>query len=256
METTMGCPDDVLLAIAEIANLAHWKQQQKQKGSLNYLELARRGEEIEKALRVGEGVHAEEEAHQRRLEDQRAEVTRRITSSNPAATGVLAASSSSSAASSAGSSGMRSPSSSPRMRHSLPPRPEGLDDLEIQSHAGRIFRTGAHLYLSSVVSDCKPRAPAVSAAVNDVMAAVQNLPRSDVDKSLVFPLCIAGCLSATRDQKHFFRERLSPHHAVGNCQRAVQVIDAVWAKREAVGDGIVVDWRQTMGEIGLRLLLV
>ena len=253
METTMGCPDDVLLAIAETANLAHWKEQQKRESSLNCMELARRGEAIEKALRDGESVHAEEEAHQRRLEDQRAEVTRRITSSNPA---VFVTSSSSSAASSAGSSGMRSPSSSPRMRHSLPLRPEGLDDLEIQSRAGRIFRAGAHLYLSSVVSDCKPRTPAISAAVNNVLAAVQNLPCSDVDKSLVFPLCIAGCLSTTRDQKNIFRERLSPHHAVGNCQRAVEVIDAVWAKREAVGDGIVVDWRGTMEELGLRLLLV
>jgi len=252
METTMGCPDDVLLAIAETANLAHWKEQQKQKGSLNYLELARRGEEIEKALRAGERIHAEEEAHQRRLEDQRAEVTRRISYSNPAP----AASCSSSAGSSAGSPGMRSPSSSPRMSHSLPSRPEGLDDLEVQSRAGRVFRAGTHLYLSSVVSDCKPRAPGISAAVNDVMTAVQNLPCSDVDKSLVFPLCIAGCLSATRDQKDFFRGRLSPHHAVGNCQRAVGLIDAVWAKRGAVADGVVVDWRETMEELGVRLLLV
>lgn len=253
METTMGCPDDVLLAIAETANLAHWKKQQKQKGSLNYQELSRRQEEIKKALRVGEGVHADEEAHQRRLEDERAEVIRRITSSNPA---MLTASSSSSVASSSGSSGVRSPSSSPRMRHSLPLRPEGLDDLEVQSRAGRIFRAGAHLYLASVVSGCRPRAPEISAAVEDLMLAVQNLPRSDVDKSLVFPLSIAGCLSTTRDQKDFFRERLSPHHTVGNCQRAVEVVDAVWAKREAVADGIVVDWRRTMEELGFRLLLV
>ena len=249
----MGCPDDVLLAIAETANLAHWKEQQKKKSSLNYVELARRGRVIEKALRVGEGIHADEEAHQRRLEDQRVEVTRRITSSNPA---VLAPSSSSSATPSSGSSGTRSPSGSPRMTRSLPLRPEGLDDLEVQSRAGRVFRTGAHLYLASVVSDCKPRAPEISAAVKDVVAAMQNLPRSDVDKSLVFPLCIGGCLSATREQKNFFRERLSPHHALGNCHRAVEVIDAVWAKREAVADGVVVDWRRTMEELGFRLLLV
>jgi len=256
METTMGCPDDVLLAIAETANLAHWKKQQQQKNSLNYQELARRGEEIEKALRAGEKVHAEEEAHQRRLEDQRAEVTRRIISPNPAATAVMAASSSSSVASSSGSSGMRSPSSSPRMSHSLPLRPEGLDDLEVQSRAGRIFRAGAHLYLASVVSDCKPRALEVSTAVNDVVTAVQNLPCSDVDKSLVFPLCLAGCLSATGAQKDIFRGRLSPHHTVGNCHRAVEVIDAVWAKRQALADGTVVDWRKSMEELGFRLLLV
>jgi hypothetical protein len=255
METTMGCPDDVLLAIAETANLAHWKEEQKQKTSFNYRELTRRGEVIEKALRTGERIHGEEEAHQRMLEDQRVEVTRRITSCNPAVTAALAASSSSSVASS-GSSGVRSPSSSPRMGHSLPLRPEGLDVLEVQSRAGRVFRAGAHLYLASVVLDCKPRAPEISAAINNVMTAVENLPRSDVDKSLVFPLCIAGCLSATPEQKNVFRERLSPHHTVGNCQRAVEVIDAVWTKRQAVADGIAVDWRQTMAELGFRLLLV
>ncbi|PVF99778.1 hypothetical protein CPB86DRAFT_277886 [Serendipita vermifera] len=52
MQSTMGCPDAVLLAIAETAELAHWKDQEKKQGSLSYRELNRRAELIEESLRM------------------------------------------------------------------------------------------------------------------------------------------------------------------------------------------------------------
>ncbi|KAG8817567.1 hypothetical protein FRC19_011276 [Serendipita sp. 401] len=52
MQATMGCPDGVLLAIAEVVELAHWRDQEKKRSSLSYRELNRRADLIEQDLRV------------------------------------------------------------------------------------------------------------------------------------------------------------------------------------------------------------
>jgi hypothetical protein len=52
MQATMGCPDAVLLAIAEIADLAAWRDQEKKQGSLSYRELNLRADAIEQDLRT------------------------------------------------------------------------------------------------------------------------------------------------------------------------------------------------------------
>jgi hypothetical protein len=52
MQATMGCPDAVLLAIAEIADLAAWRGQEKKQGSLSYRELNLRADAIEQDLRA------------------------------------------------------------------------------------------------------------------------------------------------------------------------------------------------------------
>ena len=51
MDLLSGCPDEAMLAIAEISALAHWKTSQLRNGSLSYPELIRRGTAIEQQLR-------------------------------------------------------------------------------------------------------------------------------------------------------------------------------------------------------------
>lgn len=51
METLSGCPDEVMLAIAEVSALAHWKATELRNGSLSYRELIRRGDALEQRLR-------------------------------------------------------------------------------------------------------------------------------------------------------------------------------------------------------------
>lgn len=47
----MGCPDEVLLILAETADLAQWKRQERRLGTLSTRDLLRRGEAIELMLR-------------------------------------------------------------------------------------------------------------------------------------------------------------------------------------------------------------
>ena len=51
MDLTTGCPDEAMLAIAEVSALAHWKASQIRNGCLSYPELIRRGTVIEQQLR-------------------------------------------------------------------------------------------------------------------------------------------------------------------------------------------------------------
>jgi hypothetical protein len=58
MESLSGCPDDVMLAIAEVSALAHWKDAEVRNKSLSVRELVRRGDEIERKLRQHSVDHA------------------------------------------------------------------------------------------------------------------------------------------------------------------------------------------------------
>lgn len=52
MDSLTGCPDNVMLGIAEVSALAHWKVQEQQNGCLSMRELIRRGDAIEQQLRT------------------------------------------------------------------------------------------------------------------------------------------------------------------------------------------------------------
>jgi len=63
MENFAGLPNNILLGIAEISALSHWKASEISKGSLSYRELVHRGDEIEQLLREqapAEDIHNEE----------------------------------------------------------------------------------------------------------------------------------------------------------------------------------------------------
>jgi C6 transcription factor Pro1 len=52
MDSLTGCPDDVMLGIAEVSALADWKLQEQRNGCLSVRELIRRGGAIEQQLRT------------------------------------------------------------------------------------------------------------------------------------------------------------------------------------------------------------
>lgn len=51
MDLLTGCPDEAILAIAEITALSHWKATEQIRGTLSIRELIRRGDNIEQRLR-------------------------------------------------------------------------------------------------------------------------------------------------------------------------------------------------------------
>jgi hypothetical protein len=122
-----------------------------------------------------------------------------------------------------------------------------------------VFRQAALVYLSIVQNGFDPNIPSTRQAVDATHAAVIALPPSKYDKSLVFPLCVAGCMTDDPTLRQFFSGRLDMNSPVGNCGKTVELMAEVWRRRD-LGilrpDGTMYGWRDVMKETGLEILLV
>jgi C6 transcription factor Pro1 len=233
MEALAGCPDEAMLAIAEVSALAHWKAQEQQSGTLSVRELIRRGDAIEQQLRRPDAVVA--------------------AGSPPGVT-------------------------LPERRGSLPgpgpPPPQAFPSEEMRRIAAEIYREAVILYLHTVLSDSHPGArqsplphpprgltarttgvPEIMQQVAVIARLLGQLPPSELDRSLVFPLCFAGCMADDGAQRVWLKSRMDGHKdTVGNVYQIKAVMDRVWQRRDAHGGPV--DWRDVMREQGWSLLLV
>nr|GAT54590.1 predicted protein [Mycena chlorophos] len=215
MDTLTGCREEVLLGVAEVSALAHWKAEQKRKGTLSNRELIRRGDEIEQRLRKS----AENAPPRGDMRDR--------TPLHP--TLVQADSEQVNAA----------------------PYPTS----ETRLLVAKIFAETVLLYLHTVLSDSNPGVPEISSAVATIVTCLTQLPSSEVDRALVFPICLAGCMTDDSNCREFLKGRLQARdESLGNLMRTRLLMEAVWQKRDV--SGATVDWRETMRERGLNLLLV
>jgi hypothetical protein len=118
-----------------------------------------------------------------------------------------------------------------------------------------VFRHGALVYLSTVANGYSPSTPHTEMAVASTMKALEELPASPLDRSLVFPICLAGCMTDEPTQREFFRSRLGALcNPVGNCSRALELMEEVWRQRDVTGRPV--PWRDVMKDMNVELLLV
>ena len=118
-----------------------------------------------------------------------------------------------------------------------------------------IFRHAALLYLSTVLNGFSP---SISETYDQVLAthqALLALPPSTVDRSLVFPLCLAGCMTDNLSLRTYFSDRLRALKGpVGNSGNTLSLMEEVWRRRDNLH--VCVGWRDVMRETKLELLLV
>lgn len=97
--------------------------------------------------------------------------------------------------------------------------------------------------------------PEIVEQVGAITHLLGQLPVTEVDRSLMFPLCFAGCLTDDGAQRAWLKSRMEGHkESVGSVYQIRNVIDRVWARRDAHGGAV--DWREVMREQGWSLLLV
>ncbi|KIJ66898.1 hypothetical protein HYDPIDRAFT_108850 [Hydnomerulius pinastri MD-312] len=196
MMTVMGCENHIVLALAEIANLAHWKDQHSRAGNLSVPELVKRGHKIEEILKKPSASHFDITMDSAK---KRAK-TRRLTS--------------------------------------------------------EVFRASAHVYLHSVISGDFPQCPEIIEAVNETVkclkAAEEGQTGRSVVRSVVFSICICGCLTEDRNHQQYFLTRLQEqqHDPFGNCPQVLLLIQEVWRRRSRES----VDWREVMREAEMLLV--
>ncbi|KAJ7066874.1 fungal-specific transcription factor domain-containing protein, partial [Mycena belliarum] len=213
MESLIGCPEEVLLGIAEVSALAHWKAAEKDNGTLSNHELIRRGDEIEHRLRKSAELPVWGEADRTPLHPTLVQAGLDRVDALPF------------------------------------PRPE------VRLLVAKIFLEAALLYLHTVVSDSNPGVPEISTSVGIVVQYLGQLPPSEVDRALVFPICLAGCMTDDLVRRDFFKGRLQALDGnLENSTRTRLLMEAVWQRRDE--SGATVDWRDTIQVQGLTLLLV
>ncbi|KAG1781711.1 fungal-specific transcription factor domain-containing protein [Suillus placidus] len=195
MMGVMGCENRIVLALAEIADLACWKDECRRAGRLSVPELVRRGQEIEAILKsTNDPDHLPEY-------DTEKSRRRRLTSD--------------------------------------------------------VFCASALVYLHSVISGDHPQCPEI---MSNITETVKCLRRAEdvstarhVVRSVVFSICICGCLTDVPQYREYFLRRLQEQQTetVGNCARVAQLMREVWSSRER---GEPVDWRVVMQQSQMLLV--
>ncbi|KAG2028613.1 fungal-specific transcription factor domain-containing protein, partial [Suillus americanus] len=195
MMGVMGCENRIVLALAEIADLACWKDECRRAGRLSVPELVRRGQEIEAILKS-----ANDPDHLPGFDTEKSR-RRRLTSD--------------------------------------------------------VFRASALVYLHSVISGDHPQCPEI---MSNITETVKCLRRAEdvstarhVVRSVVFSICICGCLTDVPQYREYFLRRLQEQQTetVGNCARVAQLMREVWSSRER---GEPVDWRVVMQQSQMLLV--
>lgn len=222
MDSLTGCPDEVLLGIAEIATLSCWKTQELRKGSLSMRELIRRGDVIERHLRTQTETVISAEGDRTPL--------------NPELSSIFAEH----------SNVQNSPTG-----HAGTPLP--ADDT--RRIVADIFREATILYLHTVLSDPNPGVPEIVNSIDVIVQLLNRLPVSNIDRCLVFPICLAGCLADDPMKREFLKSRLqSQHDGFGNTNQTLRVMQTAWQKRD--NQGGKVEWQDLLHIQGRYLLLL
>ncbi|KAI0768038.1 fungal-specific transcription factor domain-containing protein [Trametes elegans] len=238
MDALTGCPDEALLALAEISALAHWKTSELHNGTLSVRELIRRGDLIEKEL------------------GQRAAASRRGTAA--AARGLDMG---------VAPAGLPMSMGMPQPQPGLVgagQMPRGTVDTTKHTVA-EMFREAAILYLHTVLSDSAPGVPEIVNSVEQMMKLLNELPPSAYDRALMLPLFLAGVMTDTQVLREVVKRRFFMQDAtMGNVLLAQTVMEQAWMQRTAFARGArmgdrpprVGDWRDHLRMEWASLLLI
>ncbi|KAF9223696.1 hypothetical protein BS17DRAFT_733378 [Gyrodon lividus] len=215
VDSLTGCPDEVLLGIAEISTLACWKTQEMRKGSLSMRELIRRGNIVESHLRSQRELIYHRDPDQTQLHPDL-------------------------------------PIGGDFSAKGLAGLPAVVDTRQL---VAKIYREAAILYLHTVLSDPNPGVPEIVQSIDTITQLMRQLPMSALDRTLVFPICLVGCLSDDPVRREVFKARLVVQQShFGNVQHALMVMETAWQRRDTRGGAV--EWRDLLHVQGRTPLLM
>ncbi|KZT02280.1 uncharacterized protein LAESUDRAFT_794224 [Laetiporus sulphureus 93-53] len=240
MDALTGCPDEAMLALAEISALAYWKEAELREGKLSVRELVQRGEHIEAQLRQRSSAHHAGEGAIAPLEGNLAMNFR------PPMAGLHAEGSASTSAS-ASSVGMG--------QHVTADSREEARRVLVAD----IFRETAALYLHTVLNNALPGVLEIRGSVEKIMMLLNQLTPSEFDRALMLPLYLVGCLSGDLAVHGMVARRLQMlSDAFGYHARMLGLMESMWHNRNTIGGPqsarTAVPWCETLKWAGLLLL--
>ncbi|KAJ4271317.1 hypothetical protein NW762_000019 [Fusarium torreyae] len=216
MEDYVGLHNWVVQIIGDISALAAWKKQQKKANSLSINELVQRGKVMEDAIKGGLGVF---------------EVQAQLPG----------------------------PYLDPIM--SVVSNPSHPHDINTKQAPGlavnnQIWLQAALTYLHVVISGWQPSCPEIRYSVGRMTELLTALPSNTCLRTLVWPFCIAGCLSPPEDEDKYraMVERMGPISVFGTVREALEVMEKVWSKRDQIDESW--DMAKCLQILGHEVLLI
>ena len=90
---------------------------------------------------------------------------------------------------------------------------------------------------------------------------LQQLPPSELDQTLVFPTCLAGCMTDNQGQRQYLISRIQGSNNMVNLLQARVSMEGVWHRRDLLRQAgapswEIIDWRESLRDHGVNLLLV
>jgi C6 transcription factor Pro1 len=131
------------------------------------------------------------------------------------------------------------------------------DQSYLNSCVTRVYCCAGLVYLNVVVSGAHPNLPEIRNSVAQAIEAFKALPYQDLVNSLIWPLCITGCMSLERDED-FFREiarSADPTDSNFGASKARIIFEECWRLRKLDPDSGKVDWRTAMNSLDFNILL-
>lgn len=216
-----GCSDDTLLAVADISALAQWKATQVRNNTLSYPELVKRGMKIEEFILRHKAVDADKDT----------------------------------------------------FVHGDNLLQEGEMPSDAHRHASvAILRESAYLYLHTILSNATPGTlhslcdlanfadrwtgvAEISSCVDEIVRKLNQLQPSNLDRALVFPICLAGCMTNDSSKRDYLKNRLQGlNETYGNLLQTRLLMQALWQRRDVSGEPV--DVREIMRDQQLMVLLL
>lgn len=94
-------------------------------------------------------------------------------------------------------------------------------------------------------------------AVTSIIECLRKLEPLHPSRGLVFPICFAGCLTDSREQREFFSQLIdTPPIPLGTRQQTRQLMESVWQRRGASAAQCTVEWPSLISELGSKILII
>lgn len=274
----MGCENSIVLAIAEISNLAHWKESQRRRNCLSVPRLVELGAVIESQYLVPaarspiQSTAAGAYTHALGLDPHTMGMGMgggmgvNVNVNGGMGVNGAAHMNGMNGVNVNGMSGVNGMNAMGGMGVNVGVNGgSGLDatDVQLRRHlTNDIFRASARVYLHTVLSGDYPSCPEIVQGVSETIECLYRVPLDrplvsrSVLRSVVFGICISGCLTDNREQRAFLMQLLETQQgeSVGNVAEVRDLMQRVWQRRDS-HRGAPVNWREVMRE-GESLLLV
>ncbi|KAL6860037.1 hypothetical protein ACO1O0_004062 [Amphichorda felina] len=119
------------------------------------------------------------------------------------------------------------------------PRDHGIKELQpAEALYNRIWLHGVIVYLYTIIFGWQPEHESIKKSVTALTELFVGLPRGTCLRGMVFPFCVAGCLSPPEDEDKYRHmvNRLGPLRVFGTVKDASEIMEKVWSRRDQIDE--------------------